>query len=138
MKYEHEKILKSLKRLLANGPLTHLPGRKSDLEILLALATTQFAPRQKYRETEVNDLLQKWLEPFCSPLGVDHVTVRRCLVDARFLARDVAGSTYETGLKKPAEVLPDSARHVEPGQLLAEIRLQRRQRKRERAGGHEA
>lgn len=130
---DHEKVLKSLKRLLANGPLTHLPGKETDLEILLALATSQFAARKKYREKDVNDLLRKWLGPFCSSAGVDHVTVRRCLVDAKFLTRDAAGSTYETGPKKPGEVLADSARRIEPGQLLAEIRLERQQRKRQRA-----
>ena len=112
-----------LKRMLANGPLTALPVRPRDLEVLLALAAAQFEPGRKYSESQVNDRLQEWLEPFCSPFGVDHVTVRRCLVDAGLIARDKAGATYEVARKiSPVK--------VEPAAIMADVQLERAKRTR--------
>jgi hypothetical protein len=112
-----------LKRILANGPLTSLPVRPHDLKVLLTLAAAQFEPGRRYSEPQVNDRLQEWLEPFCSPFGVDHVTVRRCLVDAGLLARDKAGATYELARKL-------SPLKVEPAAVMAEIQRERQTRKR--------
>ena len=114
-----------LKRMLANGPLTALPVRPQDLKVLLNLAAAQFEPGRKYSEAQVNERLQEWLEPFCSPFGVDHVTVRRCLVDARLLARDKAGATYELAARRrPPRI------DVEPAQVMADVQLERAKRKR--------
>jgi len=132
MPYDAERIHGALKRLLANGLLAHLPGKEEDLDILLALATARFTGGTRYREVEVNDVLRRWLETFCSPGGVDHVTVRRCLVDARYLRRDRAGSTYEMQQEKLGAVLADDARHIEPASVVAETRREREARKRSR------
>jgi hypothetical protein len=110
--------------MLANGPLTALPRRPRDLQIFLRLAAGRFEPRRGYSEPEVNDRLQAWLEPFCSPFGVDHVTVRRCMVDARLLLRDPAGSTYRLAEKVS---LPSD---VEPAAIMAEVQRERQKRKR--------
>ena len=131
---EREHVLDALGRMLANGPLTHLPGRESDLAVLLALATWQLVPRRVYRESEVNEVLRKWIESFCSPGGVDHVTLRRCLVDARFLARDPAGSTYSVVLATAEQAIAAEARDVRPGDVLEVIRHERKNRKRVHAG----
>ena len=112
-----------LRRMLANGPLTALPTRPRDLEVFLRLAAEQLKPGRQYSEAQVNELLQAWLEPFSSPFGVDHVTVRRCLVDARLLRRDRAGATYELSRKR-------SPVKVEPAAVMAEIQRERQTRKR--------
>lgn len=91
---DRESILGALRRMLANGPMTGLPRRPSDQEVLLALAALRFEAGRPYRESEVNEALREWLGGFFAPYGIDHVTMRRMLVDRRFLARDRAGSTY--------------------------------------------
>jgi hypothetical protein len=116
----------ALKRMLANGPLTGLPVRPSDLELLLALAALRFEQGREYREREVNDVLRDWLSTFCAPFGIDHVTFRRCLVDARILHRDPAGSIYRID---PAKIDPGHA-GVDLVQLLADIQDERAERKR--------
>lgn len=123
MKPTATEVRSTLRRMLANGPLTALPRRPDDLDVLLALAAARFEPRRAYSETEVNDLLQGWLEPFASPYGVDHVTVRRCLVDSRLLLRDRAGSTYRRADRVSAPI-------VEPAAIMAEVKLEREKRKR--------
>lgn len=134
MKLDHDAALRRMKRLLANGPLVHLPGSGADLELLLALAATRFTAGRKYGEREVNDALAEWLQSFCAPGGIDHVTLRRSLVDARFLSRDRAGSTYETGPRAPGEVLGEPASPVDPAGVLSDVRRERESRKR----GHAA
>jgi len=116
----------ALKRMLANGPLTGLPVKPADLDVLLALAALRFEPGREYREREVNDLLREWLRTLCAPFGVDHVTLRRCLVDARILHRDRQGSTYQVDPARIDRALAD----IDPVQLLAEVRDERAARKR--------
>jgi hypothetical protein len=124
-----EKPHQALKRLLANGPLTGLPTRRSDLELLLRLATSRFEAQRAYREAEVNDVLRDWLKTFSAPFGIDHVTLRRCLVDFQYLARDRSGSKYRLHPDR-SRALPPA---VEPADVLAEIRSERAARKRLRA-----
>jgi hypothetical protein len=120
---------RALKRLLANGPLTGLPTRRSDLELLLGLAISRFEAPRTYREAEVNELLRDWLKTFSAPFGIDHVTLRRCLIDSQHLERDPSGSTYRVrpGRMREPEPVP------QPADVLAEIRSERAARKRKRA-----
>jgi hypothetical protein len=126
---ENEKSHRALKRLLANGPLTALPKRPADQELLLQLAASRFDARKAYRESEVNGELSRWLETFCSPFGIDHVTMRRLMVDSRLMTRDRAGSSYRVSVGKTRKL------QAEPAQVLAEIRAEREARKKERAAG---
>ena len=118
--------MNTLKRLLANGPLTGYPTRRADQNLLLRLAAGRFAAKRSYTETEVNEILRGWLATFCAPYGIDHVSMRRYLVDARLLARDTAGSTYRRAA--PAQEVD-----ADPAQVLAEIRRERAARKRQHA-----
>ena len=81
-----EKAHRDLKRLLANGPLTAVPKRPSDQQLLVTLAAAQFEMQRTYREDEVNETLKAWLQTFCEPFGIDHVTLRRLLVDSRLMS----------------------------------------------------
>jgi hypothetical protein len=121
----------SLKRLLANGPLTAVPRRPSDQRLLVSLAAAQFDPDKAYREREVNETLKEWLKTFCEPHGIDHVTLRRMLVDSRLLSRTTSGSTYRINPEKCREV--EALKGAEPAAVLAEIRDERESRKRKRA-----
>ena len=115
-----------LKRLLANGPLTGLPTRAEDEQLLLLLAAARFEPKREYREAEVNDLLREWLASFVAPFGIDHVTFRRRLVDTGLVLRDAAGSTYWTMRRVPGMT-------IDPARVLAEVREERAERKRQHA-----
>ena len=124
-----EKTRLALKRLLANGPLTGLPVRRGDLDLLLDLAAPRFDAGRVYSEGEVNDVLRDWLATFCAPFGIDHVTLRRCMVDAGILQRDRSGSKYAI---VPARIDPEHA-GVDLAWLLAEVASDRAARKRAHA-----
>lgn len=120
----------ALKRLLANGPLTGWPRRPADQDLLVALTGARFEPGREYREDEVNEVLKEWLATFSAPYGIDHVSMRRALVDARWLVRDTAGAAYRRNAAKPAL----AGAEVEPARLLAEIQAERDERKRRQQG----
>ena len=122
---------RALKRMLSNGPLTAVPKRPSDQHLLAELAAAQFDPAKVYGEGEVNDVLVAWIETFCDPYGLDHVTLRRMLVDARLLIRTKSGSTYQVSGQRAAEL--QDLREVDPRSVLEEVRVERESRKRQRA-----
>ncbi len=116
-------------RLLRGGRLHGLPTRQTDLELLLAIAAAQFAPRRGYAEREVNALLKAWLPLILTQHAVDHVTVRRYLVDYGLLRRDAFGSRYQLGDRELDEWLTAEARSVDPGAILAELATARAERR---------
>jgi hypothetical protein len=118
--------MNALKRLLANGPLTGFPTRRADQDLLLRLAAARFDADRNYSEAEVNEALRTWLATFCAPFGIDHVSLRRHLVDARLLERDRAGSSYRLAART-------SAVQGDPARVLAEIQRERAARKRQHA-----
>lgn len=125
-----ERAHRTLKRLLANGPLTAVPKRPSDQDLLVAMAASQFEPQRTYRENEVNEKLKAWLQTFCEPFGIDHVTLRRLLVDSRLMSRTKSGSMYRVNVERTEET--EAVRTIEPVHVLAEIRAERESRKRQR------
>jgi hypothetical protein len=112
--------------MLANGPLTAMPKRPSDQHLIATLAAARFDPGREYREREVNEILEDWLATFCEPYGIDHVTLRRLLVDSRLLSRTTSGGSYRVSTAKMADVEAD------PAAVLAAIRAERESRKRQR------
>ena len=120
---------RALKRMLANGPLTMIPKRPQDQDLLALIAAGRFRPGAVYREGEVNDILTAWLATFSEPYGIDHVTLRRMMVDSRLLVRTKSGSTYSVNAEKAEEIATVGA--FVPAELLNEIKAERRRRKQE-------
>ncbi len=131
MSDRRETARQALKRLLANGPLTAVPRRPADQELLGALAAARFDAGRRYLESEVNEQLADWLRSVSEPFGIDHVTLRRLMVDARFMTRTRSGSAYRINQGKLGEI--ETARAIEPADVLAEVRNERDLRKRRRA-----
>jgi hypothetical protein len=122
---------RSLKRLLANGRLTAVPKRPADQKLLVALAATQIDAHTSWLESEVNERLKTWLETISEPFGIDHVTLRRMLVDSGLLTRTSSGSTYQINAERLEEI--EAIREIEPASVLVQVRNERDLRKRERA-----
>jgi len=120
-----------LRRLLKGGIMKRLPRNRKDAEILLALAASYLDPQSRYSESEVNQLLREWMEDFTCPIAMDHVTVRRYLVDFNFLLRDQPGSWYITNQTIINKVIEPAARSIRPGFILGEVQREREIRKHE-------
>ena len=69
----------------------------SDFALVLAAAGTSVAPGETLTERDVNERLKTFLDGAGAMLAVDHVELRRWLVDNRVLARDGFGRAYARG-----------------------------------------
>ena len=125
--FGREDAHRSLKRLLANGPLTAMPRKPADQRLLALLAASRFEPGKPHSEAEVNERLVSWLCTFSAPCGIDHVSLRRLLVDSRLLARTASGSTYERHVEErdEAQLVAD----VDPEAVLTAARGERESRR---------
>lgn len=91
---------------LRDGRLVRLPAQQSRRQALLAhLVDGSFEPGAAYPETAVNDRLRAW----CEGGEVDHVTIRRYLVDLGLLSR--ADGIYTLGAE-PTGAPGPGERHV--------------------------
>ena len=122
-----EEPRRALERMLANGPLTAVPKRPSDQDLLVALAAARFDPAQTYDEAAVNETLKAWVATFCEPDAIDHVTLRRLLVDSRLMTRTASGSSYRVDRAKAGRL--EAAEGIDPAAVLAAIRAERAARK---------
>jgi hypothetical protein len=82
----------AVKRGLTPGGL--LDSSPADLDLLLVALRREFAPGRRYAEREVNEVLKNWLQSAGGMLQIDHVELRRWLVDLAILARDAYGHAY--------------------------------------------
>jgi hypothetical protein len=119
---------RALKRMLANGRLTAMPKRHADQALLATLAVAGFDAGTSYLESDVNERLEAWLEKVSEPYGIDHVTMRRLLVDSRLLTRTTSGSNYQVNDTRLPEI--DAVRKFDPESILAEVIEERKRRKR--------
>ena len=81
-----------VKRGLTPGAL--LDANPEDFDILLLALRREFPEARNYSEREVNQALHQWLQSAGAMLEVDHVELRRWLVDFAILARDAYGHAY--------------------------------------------
>jgi len=127
-----KEVVGALARMLKPGPIDSFPKRRADLIVLLALVSARFEAGRAYREDDVNDRLIEWLEPFVLRDAIDHVTLRRVLVDEQFLLRNATGIAYRLNAPKLDATIETAARSVDPSAVLAAQRRQREERKRAR------
>ena len=71
-----------------------LPKKPLDFHVLLISSIVGLQPGKEYLESELNDELQRWVLEFGFNFGLDHVTLRQYLVDAKYISRDPAGKAY--------------------------------------------
>ncbi len=83
--YRDERVETLLRTFLRDGRLVRLPAQwRRKLVVLNHIASRAFQPGVRYSEREVNGILRGW----CDGGAVDHVTVRRYLVDLQLLSRE--------------------------------------------------
>jgi len=78
-----------------SGAGTAFPRRTRDRHILYRSIIQRLDHARKYPEAELNDALQRWLLDIGTCLDIDHVTLRRYLIDEQYLSRDANGNAYQ-------------------------------------------
>ena len=95
-----QEVEEVFRRLLNGGVIRRLPKSRKDTNVFLALAAASFDPRGVFSEAEVNDHLIGWMSEFTTPATMDHVTMRRYLVDFSLLLRDESCSRYTASSRR--------------------------------------
>lgn len=106
-----------------------LPKKPLDLNILYISATLSLEPGVKYSEKELNEKLRKWSDSFGQNFALDHVTMRRNLIDNRYITRDAAGSSYQLGEEETPFTFDPSVRDLNLEALVQQAIKEREERK---------
>jgi hypothetical protein len=107
-----------------------LPRKPLDRQIVLISAILGLEHGRSYSEHELNGELQKWVIQFGRRYNVDHVTLRRYLIDEGYLVRDSAGSAYQLAAREALPTTFDpTLEHLDLAALIAEAKAARELRK---------
>jgi hypothetical protein len=113
--------------LILNGK--ELPKKLPDRHILFISSILKLELGRRYTESELNDELRSWAARFGSSSGLDHVALRRFLVDEKYLTRDSAGGTYELAADGLPYTFDASLRDLDLDKLVAAARQARELKK---------
>ncbi len=107
-----------------------LPKKPLDRQIILISTILGLEPSRTYSEKELNAELQKWVLLFGQRYSVDHVTLRRYLIDERYLVRDNAGNAYQLAAREGMPYTFDATlHHLDLAALIAEAQAARELKK---------
>jgi len=106
-----------------------LPKKHLDRHMILISACLKIEPDRLYSEQEINEALQLWTIHFGRAFGLDHVTLRRYLVDDKYLVRDSVGGTYKLVAGELPYTFDDSIRQLDLEQLVTEAKQARELKK---------
>ena len=89
-----ELFKKRLVDLCVRGGLTGLPRKEQDRHILFKSIVLNLKRDRSYTDSEINDALRSWIVNIGDKIEIDHVLLRRSLVDENYLERESDGSAY--------------------------------------------
>ena len=98
-----DEFVTRLCRLGADGATRNFPRNQRDREILMQSVVMQLDSARTYSEPEINAQLKGWSTEVAPSIDIDHVTLRRLLVDYHRLERTSDGSKYRVSF--PASVV---------------------------------
>jgi len=97
-----------------------LPKNQKSLHVLFISSILSFEPKKRYPKEVLNTKLEEWPKLFGNNFGLDYVTLRRYLIDARYLTRDTAGEYYELGAASLPYTFDQSLRELDLEELVRE------------------
>jgi hypothetical protein len=128
-----DQFTKRLADLCLKSGLLDLPKDLADQHILLKSAILMVGqPGTSLSEKEINAKLELWILEVCNIQNVDHITMRRRLVDTGYLTRSKDGATYLVSQPGLRTVLFDEAvDHLDIPQVIVSARDEMARRKKE-------
>jgi len=92
-----EEFVERLCRLGADRGPRGFPRKRRDREILMKSIVLGLDAARTYTEREIDARLVAWSRDVAPAIAIDHVTLRRLLVDHGHLERTPDGSRYRVG-----------------------------------------
>jgi hypothetical protein len=117
-----EEFVERLCLLGADRGPRRFPRRTRDREILMKSIRMEIDHTRAYREREINELLCDWRRAVAPAIDVDHVTLRRLLVDHGHLERTADGRSYRLGFPARPMVFELEVDTVDPRATIAAYR----------------
>ena len=127
----HDEVKGVFRRIFNGGAMRRLPKSRKDTEVVLALVAASLDPRATYSEPELNIALSEGMAGFVDPATMDHVTLRRGMVDIFMLLRDPHGRSYITNQTVINHRIDPEARAIQPLLVMNEVAAERAKRKAE-------
>ena len=127
-----DKFKSRLCDLCLKGGGAGLPRKEADRHILLKSIALALNNDVEYTESEFNEKLQMWLNLVGEKVDVDHVALRRELVDAQYIIREADGSKYRLDLSGvPVGMFDPEINGFDPEQIIIERKEMIERKKRE-------
>ena len=92
-----DEFVDRLCRLGADGARRRFPRNPRDREILMQSVVMELDSERSYNEKEINARIAAWSREVAPSIEIDHVTLRRLLVDYQRLERTADGASYRVG-----------------------------------------
>ncbi len=108
-----------------------MPRRRRDQHILMKSIVLSLDPSSLYSEKELNARLKWWLAEVGQELQVDHVSIRRYLVDEGYVMRDPAGVTYRVAKEAHSDLFDSAVERLRPETVIRGAVREQENRKRE-------
>jgi hypothetical protein len=105
------------------------PKKTIDRHILFISAMLRLEPGLMYSESELNEKLRPWSTAFGGDIGLDHVTLRRYLVDEGYLMRDSGGESYQLASSRLPYSYDPSISALDLEEIINEAREERERKK---------
>ena len=108
--------------LFVKGGPMGVPRKTRDRQIMMKSAALTLDRDREYSEFEINEALKGWLTVVAPKLEVDHVSLRRMMVDDRYLERDDYGAVYKIGTPREAALFAVEIDAIEVWKVIDEAR----------------
>ncbi|MBN2566315.1 MAG: DUF2087 domain-containing protein [Candidatus Eisenbacteria bacterium] len=115
-----EEFEERIAALCTGGVGPGLPRKRRDRNILLRGVVLVLGHGRTYTEPALNDALESWLEAVGPAVRIDHVSLRRYLIDEGYVTRDAAGREYRVCASEERSDLFEPA--VDHADVLAAVR----------------
>lgn len=115
---------------LVMGGGSLLKKKIEDQHVLFVSAVQMLEHGHRYSEGELNEALKPWSATFGEGFGLDHVTLRRHLIDEGYLLRDAAGTDYVLNTDDPPTTYDDAIANLDFELMLDEALREREERRR--------
>ena len=117
--------------MCGKGNLIQFPKSNTDRLILLGSIVMKLEFQKEYSEKSINEAIVKWIDKMANQSYLDHVTIRRYLVDFGLLERTRAGDCYRVSKSRMSDLFEDVIRSIDPFSLIKNFREEREARKKE-------
>ncbi len=119
-----------LAQLCVTGVGLGLPNKRIDQQLLLMSIRLTLEAGRRYEETELNAAITRWKAEVGINIDLDHVSLRRHLVDEGYVVRDPAGNCYQAAHSRSEDLFDPAIAGLDQGGIIRAA-LERRERRKQ-------